>query len=254
MILYHGTNMSIPAPDINLGKVGKDFGNGFYLSDTQEQAEEFAKHMCNDYYTTWTPYVNAYEFDETILNSEDLKVLIFEDYCEEWVDYVYEHRKLKEKCLSDYDIIYGPIADGDMKGSFLLYEAHKITKQQLLERLKYHKGKTFQYYFGTPKALQYITFYCSYKLYKPNTIAAFSKYKRPLLNEINWEYDAYIRIIGDTHLEVQHNTQWVENNTIDVSLELVEEQQDISHKKILKPSELKKKMKCLKNPQLLTKK
>lgn len=42
MILYHGSNMVIDQIDLTKSKPNKDFGQGFYLSDNESQAQEMA--------------------------------------------------------------------------------------------------------------------------------------------------------------------------------------------------------------------
>jgi len=36
--LYHGSNMIVKEIDLNKGRLGKDFGKGFYLSEDKHQA------------------------------------------------------------------------------------------------------------------------------------------------------------------------------------------------------------------------
>ena len=43
MILFHGSNIEIDEIDLSKSKPGKDFGKGFYLSDTEDQAIEMAR-------------------------------------------------------------------------------------------------------------------------------------------------------------------------------------------------------------------
>lgn len=43
MILYHGTNISFSEIDLSKGKVAKDFGVGFYLTDDQNVARRQAE-------------------------------------------------------------------------------------------------------------------------------------------------------------------------------------------------------------------
>ncbi len=42
MILYHGSNMVIEHIDLDKSKPNKDFGKGFYLSESEMQAMEMA--------------------------------------------------------------------------------------------------------------------------------------------------------------------------------------------------------------------
>jgi hypothetical protein len=55
--------------------------------------------------------------------------------------------------LHDYDIIYGPIADDRVGVQIRNLIEKNITLEVFLERLQYIKGITFQYYFGTTRAI-----------------------------------------------------------------------------------------------------
>lgn len=54
----------------------------------------------------------------------------------------------------DYDIVYGPIADDGVNYQLRRYWGGVITLPRLIEELKYAKGITFQYFFGTERALK----------------------------------------------------------------------------------------------------
>ena len=41
--LYHGSYCEVREPDLDLCRRGKDFGKGFYLTTSREQAERFTK-------------------------------------------------------------------------------------------------------------------------------------------------------------------------------------------------------------------
>lgn len=43
MILYHGSNIAIEKIDLEKSKPYKDFGMGFYLSESEEQAMDMAR-------------------------------------------------------------------------------------------------------------------------------------------------------------------------------------------------------------------
>ena len=43
MILYHGSNLAIPQPDILHSRPYVDFGRGFYVTPLKEQAEQWCK-------------------------------------------------------------------------------------------------------------------------------------------------------------------------------------------------------------------
>ena len=101
--------------------------------------------------------VTEFLFDETLLSSEELNVLSYPDYCEEWALFVLANRyKQREHPIHDYDIVFGPIADDGVTYQLRRYEGGVISLSRLVEELKYAKGITFQYFFGTERALQFL--------------------------------------------------------------------------------------------------
>lgn len=82
MILYHGSNISFETIDLDKSKPYKDFGKGFYLSDSYEQAEEMAKFKVVTF--GGSVVVKQYEVNDSILYDETLNVKIFTEYSKEW--------------------------------------------------------------------------------------------------------------------------------------------------------------------------
>lgn len=98
--------------------------------------------------------VSTFLFDENLLHLDELKVKIFDDYSEEWANFVLANRtRGNKKSVHDYDIVYGPIADDGVTFRLRRYMGGVISLQRLVEELHYAKGITFQYYFGTERAL-----------------------------------------------------------------------------------------------------
>ena len=88
---------------------------------------------------------------------ERFQMLNFPDYSEEWALFVLKNRnKNVEQPSHDYDIVYGPIADDGVAYQLRRYEGGVISLPRLVEELKYAKGITFQYFFGTERALQFL--------------------------------------------------------------------------------------------------
>lgn len=155
--LYHGSNMKVLIPDLLHSKPFKDFGRGFYLSADKQQALDMAFQKVKQT-QTGKAEVSVFLFDETIMNSGDLRILNFPDYCEEWALFVLKNRDVKEKQpVHDYDIVYGPIADDGVTYQLRRYQGGVISLSSLIEELKYAKGITFQYFFGSERALQKLT-------------------------------------------------------------------------------------------------
>ena len=70
MKLYHGSNIAVQNPQILASDRKLDFGAGFYLTSSFEQAKRWAD-LTTERRGTGTPTISVYEFDETKL--ENLK-------------------------------------------------------------------------------------------------------------------------------------------------------------------------------------
>ena len=150
--LYHGSTVDIKMIDLLKSRPNKDFGRGFYLSADRQQAWRMGEFKALT--EGGSPVMNTYLFDEQVLKSDDLRVLIFEGYTREWAEFIFLNRNNKTAIPAhDYDIVYGPIANDRVGVQIGKYEAGDITLDQFLENLKYMKGVTFQYFFGTERAI-----------------------------------------------------------------------------------------------------
>ena len=153
MILYHGSNVAIDEIDLSKSRPGKDFGKGFYLSADKQQAIEMAESKVA--FLGGEPIVTEFEFDCNIITSSKFKVKTFNAYTEEWAKFVYDNREnFSDTPIHDYDIIYGPIANDRVGTQIRNFKNGSIDLDELMRRIKYLKGITFQYYFGTEAAIQ----------------------------------------------------------------------------------------------------
>ena len=151
MILYHGTNVEIETIDLLKSKPNKDFGKGFYLSDNYEQAMDLAivKFEQLDF---GEPRVIAYEVNDSELSQ--LRVLRFDDYSEDWAKFILLNRNNPHREQAhDYDVVIGPIANDRVGVQLWKYETKSIDLPTLVHNLRYMKGVTFQYFFGTKTAI-----------------------------------------------------------------------------------------------------
>ena len=152
MILYHGTNQDFSEIDLRKSKPNKDFGQGFYLSREYAQAMGMAKIKVEQL-ETGVPTVQTYEADEAAM--KDLRVLRFDDYSEEWAKFILLNRNnASAEPAHDYDIVIGPIANDRVGVQLWKYETQAIDLPTLVHNLRNMKGITFQYYFGTERALK----------------------------------------------------------------------------------------------------
>lgn len=152
MKLYHGSNTDIQQIDFAKSKPNKDFGRGFYLTADKHQAQQLAEQRA--LFFGGKPVVNTYLFDDKALKDGSLKVKIFENYSVEWAEFVVANRfNPNAQVIHDYDIVYGPIANDKVGVQIELFTDKLIDMPTLIQRLKYMQGITFQYFFGTEKAI-----------------------------------------------------------------------------------------------------
>ena len=162
MILYHGSNMKIGEIDLNKCRKYKDFGQGFYCTSIQKQAEFMARRTTKRT-EGGTPYVNIFELDEEIFNDKDITIKKFDKPSKEWAEFILNNRDRNfedissPKCNFDnkYDLVIGPVADDDIIVLFRNFVRGLININTLIEELTY-KELTDQYSFHTEKALKYL--------------------------------------------------------------------------------------------------
>ena len=106
--LYHGSNQKIEVPDLVHSKPFKDFGRGFYLSANKQQALDMAFQKVSQT-QLGNAEVTEFLFDETAMQSPDLKVLTYPDYCEEWALFVLKNRRLWSHCRRRCHLPVAPI-------------------------------------------------------------------------------------------------------------------------------------------------
>ena len=135
MRVYHGSIVAVKEPLANVGRRNLDFGQGFYVTDLQEQAISWAARPFN----AGKPQIlNIYEFDREWVSSSGFKVLHFEKYDGDWLDFVVANRR-GMMLWKDYDMVEGGIANDDVFNTIELYLSELIPKEEALKRLQYEK-------------------------------------------------------------------------------------------------------------------
>lgn len=172
LILYHGSYCEIKEPDLDKCAKRKDFGQGFYLTTSKEQAESFLK-------TSIAKAIAAGKIEETqdygyistfeIKLYKELKVCIFEEADVDWLHCIAAHRKKKlftdvEDEMSKYDVIVGKIADDATNTTLTAYlggaygiVGDKETDDFCIKQLLPNKLKD-QYCFKTEDAIKCLKF------------------------------------------------------------------------------------------------
>jgi hypothetical protein len=150
MILYHGSFVAVEKPDLIHSRENVDFGKAFYTTPLLEQAEKWCKKFKK---LGKDSFVSCYEFDET--ESTNLKILKFNFYSEEWLDFILNCRRGLDK--SDYDLVFGGVANDKVFNTVELFFDGLIEKSVALSRLQYEKPN-LQIAFRTEKALSCLQF------------------------------------------------------------------------------------------------
>ncbi len=152
MKLYHGSVDKVEAPEIREPNRTLDYGAGFYLTSSHEQAESWVRRKFKG--GIEHGWINIYEYNPEL--ETELSVLSFDKPNEEWLDFVMANR-MNKYYAHDYDIVKGPVANDRVYAAFALYEAGLFSKQDLISELKAYKLVN-QILLHTEAALRAITF------------------------------------------------------------------------------------------------
>lgn len=156
MKIYHGSYTKIEEIDLSKAERNKDFGQGFYVTKNRKHAEEWAERIAARNGLS-KGVVTEFEFGKYFFNDKDFSILRFDDYTEEWLDFVVMNRTNKTpKQLHNYDFVEGPIANDRITSRIYDYLDGLVSKTNFLNELKYHES-THQICLCTLHSLQVIS-------------------------------------------------------------------------------------------------
>ncbi len=153
MRLYHGSNVEVRRPRLFRSDRRLDFGAGFYLTSSFEQAEKWAR-LTTRRRKQGMPLVSVFEFDES--RTSGLSVLQFDDASREWLGFVGDNRKGKAESGA-FDIVAGPVANDNTMPVLRLFFAGIYTEDETIRRLLPQNLKD-QYAFKSEAALAALRF------------------------------------------------------------------------------------------------
>jgi hypothetical protein len=159
MKLYHGSNMSVPKPELLDSSRGLDFGRGFYTTSNREQALRFTENVVRRK-KSGERTISIYDVNENDLFSACL-LLKFDAADEKWLDFVVQNRTLSYKGKA-YDLIIGPVANDTVFNVIDLYIDGVLDKDETIKRLKVRELFN-QWTFCSEKAISFLTFINSEK-------------------------------------------------------------------------------------------
>ena len=124
--LFHGTLAHIDKIDVTQGKPRKDFGRGFYLALSAEQAigmmhkkfRESISRRRDHSLGMFKEKLYRIELNRALL--QDLKIKVFNVADMEWLDFILMCRP-PEGVPHDYDVVIGPTADDDTNRALKFY-------------------------------------------------------------------------------------------------------------------------------------
>ena len=182
LILYHGSYCEVSKPDLTRCAKYKDFGQGFYLTTFEEQAQQFSrtslrKATANGIVDRQQEYGVVSVFSCSAEEWNSLSICEFETTDEKWLNCVVGHRKGKTLAQTvrqyrNYDVIGGKIANDATNATITAYmagiygtvgseRAIQLCISLLLpERLK------DQYCFRSQQAIDALQFMRSYQVWK----------------------------------------------------------------------------------------
>lgn len=150
-IWYHATQANYARAIIKNGIIANinknkplDFGYGFYLTENKQWAMKYLKEQLLISEDDATPDVNdGYILEFHFVpreHCEAFKHRFFSYLDNEFAQFVFRNRKYYKyhiftKCAHRYDMIAGPMSDGNQIDDFLDYELGRITKGELYEKL-----------------------------------------------------------------------------------------------------------------------
>ncbi|GHT01713.1 hypothetical protein AGMMS50276_30320 [Synergistales bacterium] len=149
MIVYHGGYCAVEKPVIRAVKNNKDFGQGFYCTELQAQADKWARRFD-------TPIVSVYEYRPPTAAD----VLAFADMTDDWLDFIVDCRSGKPH---GYAIVEGAMANDQVWNYIADFIGGILTREQFWVLAKF-KRPTHQIAFCVASALNCLEYLKSYEV------------------------------------------------------------------------------------------
>lgn len=161
MKLYHGSNLEINNPRIIKSDRKLDFGTGFYLTSSYEQAAKWAR-LTEKRRNNGEPIVSVFDYDDEC--EKQLNVLKFDSPDAAWLRFVSNYRK-NEEIKNIYDLIKGPVANDRTMPVISLFFTGVYTEEETIKRLLPQK-LVDQFAFKTQRSLSFLKFEGGIKIEK----------------------------------------------------------------------------------------
>ena len=132
MILFHASSVIVERPDVLHSRQRVDFGPGFYTTPLLKQAYGWCQKFLRE---GKDAYICRYALEDAAFRQ--CKVLAFDAYSEEWLDFVVQCRA--GMCRTDADIVTGGVANDKVFDTVELFLDNLIDRKEALRRLRFEK-------------------------------------------------------------------------------------------------------------------
>ena len=133
--VFHGSVVEVKEPLVALSRPNLDFGQGFYVTDIQQQAERWAVRLGTRRLAT--PVLNVYHLDIEKVQAT-YRYLKFEAYNKDWLDFIVGNRKGK-MLWKGYDLIEGGVANDNVIDTVEDYIRGRMSAEAALVELSKHQ-------------------------------------------------------------------------------------------------------------------
>lgn len=129
--VYHVSDKEIKSPSVKDDGNDLDFGRGFYLTNSREEANKMASQKGVN------AIINVYEFNYFKTKNVGYRFNEFETYNLEWLNFVVDCRKGRD-VSADYDIVIAGGVSNEIADIVKNYEKGSISAEETIEQLRYN--------------------------------------------------------------------------------------------------------------------
>ena len=133
--VFHGGTQRIEHPLVHLGRAGLDFGQGFYVTDIRQQAEDWADRMSR--IRLEPAVVSEYELDMDHVVRE-FAYHKFEAYDEAWLRFIVDNRT-GAYSGPQFDVVEGGVANDRVIDTVEAFMADLMPLETALKYLSQHQ-------------------------------------------------------------------------------------------------------------------
>ena len=133
--VYHGSTVVVKQPLCRVGRPNLDFGQGFYVTELQQQAIDWAKNVARR--EGGTPLLNSYLLDRDAILAE-ARSKVFTAYDRDWLLFIVAARRGFNVAAS-FDYVEGGVANDRVVDTVNLYMTGLMDIDTALQRLAQHQ-------------------------------------------------------------------------------------------------------------------